>query len=146
MIAEPGGEADVPAVPEVLDVAGQEGAVEVLGRVNPQQVADPDGEGAVAGEVEVQIETVPVHVRQGVEESAFGEAVDPVGLDRGRQDELVQEAREDAVDSAIQVLPEFRGGTGTIPVLTEPAVTVDGARRNRREEEEEGQELAGGER
>src|SRR5208337_779836 len=109
MIAEPGGEADVPAVPEVLDVAGQEWAVEVLGRVDSQQVADPDGEGAVAGEVEIQVETVAVHVRQGVEQSAIGEAVDPVAFDRGRQDELVKEAREDKVHSPIQVFPEFRG-------------------------------------
>jgi hypothetical protein len=47
-------------------------------------------------------------------------------FDQGRQDELVQEAREDAVDSPIQVLPEFRGD-GAIPVVTEPAVAVVGA-------------------
>src|SRR5208282_3565621 len=101
MIAKPGGEADVPAVPEVLDVAGEEGAVEVLGRVDPQQVADPDGESAVAGEVEVEVETVAVHVREGVQEPVSGEAVDPVALDQGRQEELVHETREDAVNSPI---------------------------------------------
>src|SRR5262249_11657842 len=49
MIAEPGGEADVPAIPEVRDIGGQKGPVEVLWRVNAQQVADTDGEGAVSG-------------------------------------------------------------------------------------------------
>src|SRR5262249_10941307 len=141
-----GGQADVPAVPEVLDVAGEEGAVEVLGRMDPQQVADPDGESAVAGEIEVQGEAVAVHVRKGVQEPAAGEAGDPVALDPGRDEELVEEAGEDAVDRPIQVLPELSGETGAIPVLTEPAVAIDGARRNGREKEEEGQELAGGER
>ena len=38
------------------------------------------------------------------------------------------------------------GRRGRFQSLTEPAVAVDGARRNGREKEEEGQELAGGER
>ena len=146
MIAKPGGEADVPAVPEVLDVAGPEGVVEVVGRVDPKQVADPDGESAVAGEIEVQVKAVAVHVRHGVEEPFGGKAVDPVALDQGRQDELVQEACKDALDSPIQVNPEFGRQPAAIPVLTEPAVSVDGARRNSREKEEEGEELIGGER
>ena len=48
--------------------------------------------------------------------------------------------------SPIQVNPEFRREPAAIPVLIKPAVAVDGARRNSREKEEEGEELIGGER
>ena len=56
VIAKPEGQADVPAVPEVADVPGEERLVEVLGRADPEQAAEPDGERAVAGEIEEQVE------------------------------------------------------------------------------------------
>ena len=48
--------------------------------------------------------------------------------------------------TAHRVRPEFPSEPGAIPVLTEPAIAVDWARRDGREKEQEGEELAGGKR
>ncbi|MNH39055.1 hypothetical protein D3C79_1001740 [compost metagenome] len=58
----------MPAAPEVLDAAGQVGAVEVLRKVEAQHQAKPDRHGAIAGKIEKQLQRV-------------GQAADP-GIDQ----------------------------------------------------------------
>ncbi|MCY1437284.1 hypothetical protein D9M71_534410 [compost metagenome] len=60
----------MPAPPEVLDAAGQVRPIEVFREVKAQHQAQADGHGAVAGEVEKQLQRV-------------GQATDP-GVDEGR--------------------------------------------------------------
>ncbi len=52
VVAKPKRQRDVPAVPEVADIRREEGLVEILRRVNAEQVADGNGEGTVAREIE----------------------------------------------------------------------------------------------
>src|ERR671930_29380 len=47
VIAKPEGQAHVPAIPEVPNVARQKRPIEVLRAVDAEQVAQPDREGAV---------------------------------------------------------------------------------------------------
>lgn len=56
VITEPGGQGDVPASPELGDVAGEIGLVEILGQLNAQQAADPPGDIGVAGEVAIDLQ------------------------------------------------------------------------------------------
>ncbi len=70
VVAQPAGQRQVPAPPEVLDAAGKIGPVEVFRKVEAQHQAQADGHGAVAGEVEEQLQRI-------------GQAADP-GVDEGR--------------------------------------------------------------
>ncbi len=48
------GEGDVPPLPEIDDIAGQVGAVEVLGSRHSDQLTDADGEVAVCAEIQIE--------------------------------------------------------------------------------------------
>ena len=58
VVAEPGGERDVPAPPEVLHGAGDVGIVEVLDELEAQHPPQPDGHVRVAREIEVDLQRV----------------------------------------------------------------------------------------
>ena len=65
VVAEPVGEGDVPAAPEVGDVEGLVGAVEVVGDGEAEEEAEAHGDVGVAGEVEVDLERVGVDADRG---------------------------------------------------------------------------------
>ncbi|MNF82187.1 hypothetical protein D3C84_644870 [compost metagenome] len=67
IVAQPTGQRQMPASPEVLDAARKIGAVEVLGEVKAQHQAQADGHGAVAGEVEKQLQRVGQTANPGVD-------------------------------------------------------------------------------
>src|SRR5262249_35899373 len=56
VIAQPPGERDVPPVPDLAKAAAHERGIEVLRHLDPEEAADTDGERAVAGEVEEEIQ------------------------------------------------------------------------------------------
>jgi hypothetical protein len=76
VVAEPVGEGDVPAAPEVGDVDGLVGAVEVVGDGEAEEEAEAHGDVGVAGEVEVDLEGVGVDADQD-----FGSAVEGRGVE-----------------------------------------------------------------
>jgi len=51
----------VPAVPEILDVAGGKGVVKVLGHRNADEGGRADGHVAETGEIAIQVEIVRIH-------------------------------------------------------------------------------------
>jgi len=61
MIAKPKRKRDVPAIPKITDVSGEEWSVEVFRRVYPKEITKTDSKGAVPGEIEEQIETVSTY-------------------------------------------------------------------------------------
>src|SRR6202040_3504536 len=69
-------EGDVPAAPEVGDVEGLVGAVEVIGDGEAEEKAEAHGDVGVAGEVEVDLERVGVDADQD-----FGSAVEGGGVE-----------------------------------------------------------------
>ena len=82
VISKPKRKGDMPAVPKIANVSREERAVEVFGSVDAKQIADTDGESAVSGEVEEQIETVRIHVtEQRTEVVAAGCQLEPVLFD-----------------------------------------------------------------
>ena len=94
----------MPAVPEVTDVACQEGAVEVFWRMNAQEVAERDGKGAIAGEIKEQIKTVGIHVaHQGAESGFWGDTIQPILFDQSGEDEFVKKSAKDAVHCCVQI-------------------------------------------
>ena len=64
-VAEPVGQGDVPAVPELLDVLADKGLVEVLRGVDAEDLRYADGHAAVARKIEEEVETIAVHVNHG---------------------------------------------------------------------------------
>ncbi len=56
VVAEPGGQRDVPAPPELGDVAGEVGVGEIAHQVEAEQPGGADGDVGVAGEVAVDLE------------------------------------------------------------------------------------------
>ena len=56
VVAEPGGEGDVPAAPELGDVAAEVGHVEVAPQADTEEFGAADGDVAIAGEVAVDLE------------------------------------------------------------------------------------------
>src|SRR5690606_2583166 len=58
VVAQPGGQADVPAPPELGDRLADVGLVEVLHEAEAHHQTQADGHAAVAGEVEVQLRGV----------------------------------------------------------------------------------------
>src|SRR5579859_6619994 len=110
--------------------------------MNAKEIAEANRKGAVAGEVEEEVESVGVHVRDGVPEASAGSGgVEPVALDQHRDDERVKEAGEDAVDRTIQVAEEVGARPLELPIFGETTVTVDRAGRDRGEEKDEGEKL-----
>ena len=104
----------------------------------PSRYAARDGEGAVAREIEEQVEAVGVHVRQRVTQGRRGgNLVHPILRDEVGQHELVEEAREQPMHRAVEIEHETRARIRPGPVLGEPPPTVDGTRRHGREEHEE---------
>ena len=142
VIAQPPRQRDVPAVPEVANVRRQERAIEILRRVNAEQIAEADGEGAVAGEVEEQMKAVGVHVREHARPTPLGCGyIQPILPDQGCNDETVEEPGENTVQGSVQVLEEFLSGAAVFPIGVETTIAIDGTRRHRRKEEQVGQEL-----
>ena len=136
-IAEPEGKGDVPARPELLDVLREKRLVEVFGRMDAQQIAARDGEGAVAREIEEQVKAVRVHVRHRVTQGwSGGNLVHPVLRDEVGHDELVEETREQPMHRAVEIKHKTRARTWPVPMLGEPSPTVYGTRRHGREEHE----------
>src|SRR5262249_7948304 len=105
MVAQPCGEADVPAIPELADITRQKRPIEVLGRMNAEQVAQPDREGAVAGKIEEQVTAVGIHVRYfPTDASCLLGGVQPILLDQVGQDEFVEQPGEDSLSAAVEIV------------------------------------------
>ena len=90
MIPEKTAQADMPAVPEIADVAGQEWPVEILGGMDAEHQAEANCKSTVASKVEEQVKGVGVHVGDDLQElGPMCNLVQPVRLNQRRQDELV---------------------------------------------------------
>ncbi len=66
VVAEPGGERDVPPPPEFLHAARQVGRVEVVDQREPHGAGAAEGDAGVAEEVAVDLERVEQHPQQDV--------------------------------------------------------------------------------
>lgn len=60
IVAQPGGEGDMPARPEFPDRCGQVRPVEVVGQLNAEELADAHGNVSVSGKIEEKLERVTV--------------------------------------------------------------------------------------
>ena len=108
VVAEPGRERDVPAPPELREVGGPVGRVEVLLEAEAEEERRADGDVAVAGEVRPDLGRVAVdrdpRLRRGVEARDLEDAVDEVdGEDVGDQ-ALLHEAEPDPEERPAPVL------------------------------------------
>ena len=65
VIPEPGGQADVPPPPELLDGGADVGVVEVFQKLEAEHAPQADGHVAVAGEVEVDLQAVAQRPQPG---------------------------------------------------------------------------------
>ena len=79
VVGEPGGEGDVPALPEVLEVEGEVRTAEVLRQFDAEEEGDAEGEVGVAGEVEEELEGVTVDADEVLEAAVEGGGVEDAG-------------------------------------------------------------------
>src|SRR6266480_5290996 len=70
VIAKPKRKGDMPAVPKITDISGEEWLAEVFGSVDPKEITNTNGKGAVSGEIEEQVEAISVHVTEQRTETA----------------------------------------------------------------------------
>ena len=129
VVAEPVGEGDVPAAPEVGEVEGLVGAVEVVRDGEAEEEAEAHGDVGVAGEVEVDLEGVGVDADEdlgtAVEGGGVEDAVgDVVGEEVG-DEEFFDEAGGDEEEGAAAL---GRGeAEGLLQLLDEVGDAIDGA-------------------
>src|SRR5206468_10798308 len=91
VIAKPKRKGDVPAVPKITNISGEERLVEILRSVNPKEITKTDSKSAVPGEIEEQIETVSIHItEQRTEVPTARCRFEPVLFDQRRDYELVK--------------------------------------------------------
>ena len=108
IVAQPTGQGDVPATPEVLNVGGLVGRVEVLRQVNVEEERAADGHVAVSGKVEVQLQGVGDAAQQGLGEGqGFGhvEAVVDDGREVVGNERLLGETDAQHDQTVIDVFP-----------------------------------------
>ena len=97
VIAEPGGEADVPAFPEIARVDGEIGVAEIEHEPEAEHQGQAAGHVGIAGEVAIDLEGEGIDAEQDGEaigrrtgEGGVGHATDVVG-----DDDLLEQAPED---------------------------------------------------
>ena len=139
VVSEPGGEGDVPTPPELGDVAGEVGELEVGHQLEAEELGGADGDVGVPGEVPVDLEGE----EDGPEdEGRAGERLGVVEthVDVGRtgvgHDDLLEHAPE---DEAHAVAPLLVGeGPRRGDLRQQVGGPLDGARDELREEGDEG--------
>ena len=129
VVAEPVGEGDVPAAPEVGEVEGAVGAVEVVGEGEAKELADAHGDVGVAGEVEVDLEGVGVDADEDLGSAVEGGGVedavgDVVGEEVG-DEEFFDEAGGDEEEGAATL--GWGEGEGLLELLDKVGDAIDGA-------------------
>lgn len=130
VVAEPAGEADVPAAPEVLGGGGEVGVPEVVHQIEAEPASESLGDGAVAAEVAVDLKGEGINAGEdlpggefvgGAGEGGIGDEGEVVG-----DDNFAEEAGEDVVEALTKaLLVEFFAGSGDLS--EEPGGTLDGA-------------------
>src|SRR5438093_871905 len=91
VIAEPKRKRDVPAIPEIADIPGEKGTIEVFRSMDTEKITESNGKSAVAGKIKKQVKAVSIHVaEQRGEAPAAGGALEPVFFDQLRDYELVK--------------------------------------------------------
>ena len=148
VVAEPGGEGDVPTPPELGDVAGEVGELEVGHQLEAEELGGADGDVGVPGEVPVDLEGE----EDGAEdEGGAGERLGVVEthVDVGRtgvgDDDLLEHAPEDEAHAVAPLLVGEGAGRGDL--RQEVGGALDGPRDELGKEGDEGGEgdgVAGG--
>src|SRR5262245_17501523 len=134
IIAQPGGETNVPAPPKIAWVGGEIGLPEVDHQIEAHQLGQTQGDVAVAGEIAVDLQGEGVNpeqgqaaVRTGHGEGAVGNNADVVG-------------DHDLHEVALQHQPQARANVApgqhapSTNLLDQVAGTLDGPRHQVREE------------
>ena len=89
VVAYPGGQGDVPAVPKIADIVGAQRHIEVFRQPETEQHRHADYQVAVAGKVHKQLHGVAVHRRQHrgrvVLQRVFKNRIDPAFAQRAGQ-------------------------------------------------------------
>jgi hypothetical protein len=85
IVAEPGGESDVPAAPEVGEADGRVGKAEIVRESKPQAQGGADGGDGVAGEVAEDLPAEGQGRDPGIDKAGDGFAVVDLFYDRAEE-------------------------------------------------------------
>ena len=132
------GKGDMPSSPEIRDVGRQVRVVEVLGRADAHHVGHADGQVAVAGEVDVDVERIEhgsaQHSTPGAHVREQRVVVSGVGQHERHEKQGLHRTHEDAARSR-QQHPRIVAHTGVLHPIVEVVERVDGPRHESGEEE-----------
>ena len=145
VVAEEGGEGDVPAAPELGDGGGFVGGVEVFDEVEAEEFGEADGHVGVGGEVEVDLEGVSEDAGPGDEGGEVAIACSEGGVgDEAhgiREEDFFGEPEAEAGEAE----REFLDGMLPVPhLMGDDAVADDGAGDEVGEEGDEAGEVEEG--
>jgi len=148
VVAEPGGEGDVPTPPELGNVAGEVGELEVGHQLEAEELGGADGDVGVSGEVAVDLEGE----KDGTEDEGragkrFGVVETHVDVRRTGvgHDDLLEHAPEDEAHAVAPL--RIVKGSGRGDLREQVGGPFDGARDQLREEGDKspkGDRVAGG--
>lgn len=147
-----GGEGDMPPFPEIRDVGRQVRVVEVLGRAYAHHVGHADGQVAVAGEVDVDVQGVEQGGAQhGDPRAHVREQCLVVGGVRQheRHDEQGFHGTQEDAAHASEQHPRVEAHAGGVYPVVEVVERIDGARHEGGKEEQIvdiGEEVSGAQR
>src|SRR5207249_8582664 len=91
VIAKPKRKRDVPAVPKITDISGEERLAKVFRSVDPKEITKADSKSAIPGKIEEQIETISIHItEQRTQVPTARCRFEPVLFDQRRDYELIK--------------------------------------------------------
>src|ERR1043166_3547596 len=138
VITKPEGKCNVPPVPKIADISSEKRPLEILRRVNTEEIAQGDGEGAIAGEIEEQVQAVGIHVAdERAKMSAACRGLQPVLLDQGGDNEFVKKTAEEPVHGRIKIDKEISATALPSPLGDKAPIAIDWSGRGGWEKEEE---------
>ena len=114
----------MPPLPEFLDVAGEERAVEVITYAYTHEIACADRHEGIAGEIEEEVERVGVHIDHGIGEKTFTAAVHDVCIDEKGHGKFVEHAYHNFLYAGYEVLSRVFGRGDTSRGLVEKSAVA----------------------
>src|SRR5262249_28762758 len=138
VVADPARQRDVPALPELGDVARDVGVPEVRWQLEPQHAREPDRDVAVAGEVEQDADGQQEHQQDDRSPGRRRPRVEELDREcRVVRDHQFLEEADEHLSPATQSLIRAGPSDPRLRLRQERLVALDRARHDRREEDRE---------
>ncbi len=123
----------MPTIPKLFDVFADERLVEVLRRLDAEEITDADSHETVSGKVKEQVETVSIHVNQRRPYAIACAQPQNRLIEARGNDHFVHHAQADLEKTRAEHFQVFLSWNDSVQVFVESPAPVNRARRDCRE-------------